>query len=126
MADGKQCSKGLADKLCGEMGGFMPGTLKTINELDPEFMDVIAKMDEMTLSDGEIDKKTKRLIALACVTIRGCEGCVYAQAKVAKNFGATKKEILEVIKIAVLTGGVPCWSTARKGISQLFAEWEGV
>lgn len=110
--------------MCTNMGGFMPGTLQTINELDPDFMKLIQEMDNFTLEDGSIDKKTKRLIALACVIIGRCESCVYAQASVAKNYGATKKEILEVLKITVLTGGVPSWAIARKGISKLFAEWE--
>jgi len=26
--------------------------------------------------------------------------------------------------VAVLTGGVPCWSCAKEGIDQLFEEWE--
>ncbi len=43
---------------------------------------------------------------------------------VAKNFGATREEILEAIKVAVLIGGVPCWSCAKEGISKLFDEWE--
>lgn len=124
MSCGKKCPEDIADKLCSDMGGFMPGTLKAINDCDPDLMGLIHDMDEMCLSDGAIDKKTKRLIALACVTIRGCSGCVYAQAKVAKNFGASKKEIIEILKICVLTAGVPCWSIAKDGITRLFAEWD--
>ena len=115
---------GVADKMCKDMGGFMPGTLKTIKELDPEFIELIEAMDDYCLTDGEINKKTKRLIALACVIMHGCQSCVYNQAKVAKNYGATKKEILEVIKICVLTGGVPSWAIAKEGISKLFNEWD--
>jgi alkylhydroperoxidase/carboxymuconolactone decarboxylase family protein YurZ len=53
-----------------------------------------------------------------------CEDCVYPQAKVAKNYGATREEIIEALNIAVLTGGVPTWSTAKRGITQLFEEWD--
>lgn len=120
----KSCSDDIAEKMRCDMGGFMPRTLQTINELDPDFMQLISELDDFTLTEGEIDRKTKRLIALACVILGRCESCVYAQATVAKNYGATKKEILEVLKITVLTGGVPSWSIARKGISKLFAEWE--
>jgi AhpD family alkylhydroperoxidase len=76
------------------------------------------------VNDGAPDRKTKRLIALACVAVRMCEDCVYPpQAKVAKNCGATKEEIVEALQIAVLTGGVPTWSVAKKGTSKLFDEW---
>ncbi|MDN5357597.1 MAG: carboxymuconolactone decarboxylase family protein [Candidatus Methanomethylophilaceae archaeon] len=106
------------------MGGFAPKTLKAIKDLDPEMIKLIHEMDKVILEDGALDKKTKRLIALACVCIRSCEDCVYPQAKVAKNYGATKEEILEAVNVAVLTGGVPSWSTAKKGIAQLFEEWD--
>jgi AhpD family alkylhydroperoxidase len=76
------------------------------------------------VEDGALDKKTKRLIALACVAVRMCEDCIYPQAKVAKNYGASKAEIVEALQVAVLTGGVPTWSVAKKGITKLFEEWD--
>ncbi|MFA6802756.1 MAG: carboxymuconolactone decarboxylase family protein, partial [Candidatus Methanomethylophilaceae archaeon] len=97
---------------------------KAIKDLDPGLIELIHNMDNVIVEDGALDKKTKRLIALACVCIRSCEDCVYPQAKVAKNYGATKEEILEAVNVAVLTGGVPSWSIAKKGIAQLFEEWD--
>jgi 4-carboxymuconolactone decarboxylase len=76
------------------------------------------------VEDGALDRKTKRLIALACVAVRMCDDCIYPQAKVAKNYGATREEIIEALNVAVLTGGVPTWSTAKYGITQLFEEWD--
>ncbi len=111
-------------EMCRSMGNFAPDTLKAIKELDPGLITLLHSMDKVLVEDGAIDKKTKRLMALSCVCVRMCEDCVYPQAKVAKNYGATKEEILEAVNVAVLTGGVPCWSTAKKGISQLFAEWD--
>ena len=95
-----------------------------LNELDPSFIDTLHTMDRVMVEDGALDRKTKRLMALSCVAVRMCEDCVYAQARVAKNYGATKEEILEAIKVAVLIGGVPCWSVAKRGITKLFAEWD--
>lgn len=111
-------------KMKDNMGDFAPNTLKAIRDLAPEFVDLIHEMDQVILEAGAIDMKTKRLIALACVCVRSCEDCVYPQAKVAKNYGASKKEILEAIHVAVLTAGVPSWSIAKKGIIQLFDEWD--
>ncbi len=111
-------------QMCCEMGGFAPDTLRAIKDLDPGFLDLLHDMDRVMVNDGAIDKKNKRLMALACVAVRMCEDCIYAQARVAKNYGATKEEILEAINIAVLTGGMPCWSASKKGIARLFAEWD--
>jgi len=107
-----------------KMGGFAPETLQSIKKLDPEFMELLHQMDRVMVDDGALDKKTKRLIGLACVAVRMCEDCIYPQAQVAKNYGATKEEILEAMRVAVLIGGVPCWSVAKKGIAKLFSEWE--
>jgi len=120
----KKCNDEIADEMRKDMCGYMPDTLKAINELNPNFMELLHNMDRVMVADGALDKKTKRLMALACVAVRMCDDCVYSQARVAKNYGATKEEILEAINVAVLTGGVPCWSASKKGITKLFAEWD--
>ncbi|MDD1767692.1 MAG: carboxymuconolactone decarboxylase family protein [Methanomassiliicoccales archaeon] len=110
----------LGKKMCG----YVPNTLDHIREHNPDLAILIKDMDKIVVNDGALDRKTKRLIALACVAVRMCEDCIYPQAKMAKNYGATKEEIVEALQIAVLTGGVPTWSVAKKGISKLFDEWE--
>lgn len=113
------------DRMCGKMGDFAPETLRAIRDQNPEFVKLIHDMDEVIIfRDTALDRKTKRLIALACVAVRMCDDCVYPQAKVAKNYGATREEILEAVQVAVLTGGVPSWSAAKKGIARLFEEWD--
>lgn len=112
------------EQMVDDMGGFVPGTLAAINQQAPDFMETIHMMDRVANTDGAIDRKHKRLMALACVTVRMCEDCVYSQAKVCKNFGATREEIIEAMEIAVMTGGVPCWSNAKRSIARLFAEWD--
>jgi AhpD family alkylhydroperoxidase len=112
------------DELSVRMGNFVPLTLSHIQKHHPDLAILIKDMDEIMEYKGALDKKTKRLIALACVSVRMCDDCIYPQAKVAKNFGATREEIMEALSIAVLTGGVPTWSNAKHGISKLMAEWD--
>lgn len=107
-----------------QMGGYIPPTLHHIKNNYPTLAIIIQDMDRVINTDGALDRKTKRLIALACVAVRMCDGCIYPQAKVAKNLGATRDEIMEALNIAVLTGGVPAWSTAREGITELIEEWD--
>jgi AhpD family alkylhydroperoxidase len=120
----KEKAEKAVKELGDEMGGFVPRTLSVIKEHHPELAVLIKEMDRVMVTDGALDKKTKRLIALACVAVRMCDDCIYPQAKVAKNFKATKEEIVEALNVAVLTGGVPTWSTAKQGIIKLFEEWE--
>lgn len=112
------------NQLGKDMGGYVPETLHCIKKHHPGLASLIRDMDQVMVRDGALDKKTKRLIAMACVAVRMCDDCVYAQAKVAKNFGATKDEIIEAMNVAVLTGGVPTWSVAKHSIEKLFDEWD--
>ncbi|MDD1772449.1 MAG: carboxymuconolactone decarboxylase family protein [Methanomassiliicoccales archaeon] len=112
------------DEMGEQMGGYVPPTLNHIKNHHPSLAIIIKDMDRVINTDGALDRKTKRLIALACVAVRMCDGCVYPQAKVAKNMGATRDEIMEALNIAVLTGGVPTWSNAKAGITELFEEWD--
>jgi len=111
---------GLGEK----MGGYVPDTLKAIHDHNPQLVELIENLDKVLLEDGALDKKTKRLIALACVATRMCEDCIYPQAKVAMNYGATKEEILEAMQVCIITGGVPTFSVAKKGLNKLFREIE--
>ncbi len=117
-------AKKAVEELGEKMGGYVPSTLIHIKDHKPSLAVLIKDMDRIMVEDGALDRKTKRLIALACVSVRMCDDCVYAQAKVAKNYGASKEEILEALNVAVLTGGMPVWSNAKKGITSLFDEWD--
>ena len=107
------------------MGNYVPSNLSHIKKHNPELAVVIKELDRVLVEDGALDRKTKRLIALACVAVRMCEDCIYPQAKVAANYGATKEEIVEAMHVAVVVGGVPSWSIAKKGLTQVFNELEG-
>ncbi|MBI0583080.1 MAG: carboxymuconolactone decarboxylase family protein [Methanomassiliicoccus sp.] len=131
----KQCKKikNLKDEVSAEdavdemrcrMGNYVPHALAHIKEHNPELAVIIKELDRVLVEDGALDRKTKRLIALACVATRMCEDCVYPQARVAANYGATKEEIVEAMHVAVVTGGVPVWSVAKRGLSQVFSEME--
>lgn len=106
------------------MGNFVPHALAHIRQHNPELAVVIKELDRVLVEDGALDRKTKRLIALACVAVRMCEDCVYPQARVAANYGATKEEIVEAMHVAVVVGGVPSWSIAKKGLTMVFDEME--
>jgi len=124
MAEKKTQANKAVKELNRKMCGFTPATLEHIRKHNPDLAVLIGDMDKVVVEDGALDKKTKRLIALACVAVRMCEDCIYPQAKVAKNYGATKEEIIEALQVAVLTGGVPTWSVSKKGITKLFEEWD--
>jgi AhpD family alkylhydroperoxidase len=64
-------------------------------------------MHAAAFADGEVDRKTKELIALAIAVAVRCDGCIAAHAKAAAREKATEKEVAEAIGIAISMSGGP-------------------
>ncbi|RLF64750.1 MAG: carboxymuconolactone decarboxylase family protein [Thermoplasmata archaeon] len=61
-----------------------------------------------------LDTKTKELISLAIAVVVRCEPCILWHCEAAINAGATKEEILDALKVAVVMGGGPALMYAVK------------
>jgi len=55
--------------------------------------------------EGELNRKTKELIALAITLVENCKPCVIKHTKLALQAGCTEGEILEAASIALAMGG---------------------
>ncbi|MBZ0265399.1 carboxymuconolactone decarboxylase family protein [bacterium] len=83
-------------KMMGQLGREIPETLKGFMSLH-----------QASGKDGALSKKVKELIALSiAVTVR-CDGCIAFHVHDAIAAGATKKEMLEAIGMAIVMGGGP-------------------
>ncbi len=71
-----------------------------MNELLPETNEAFGKMRDSIFIGGELDRKTKELIAVACSVLMRCQYCVHVHSQRAKDNGANKKEIAEAIAVA--------------------------
>lgn len=54
------------------------------------------------MQDGAIDKRTKKLIALACAAATGCDQCVVRHKGYTKKSGISDEEIEEALLVASL------------------------
>ena len=73
----------------------------------PEAMKPYSNLAMAAADDGEIDVKTKELMALAISIVIRCEGCMaYHMRKAVKN-GATEQEVNETLAVAIEMGGGP-------------------
>jgi AhpD family alkylhydroperoxidase len=61
-----------------------------------------SEMKLKIMQDGAIDKRTKKLIALACAAATGCDQCVVRHKGFAKNAGISEEEIEEALIVASL------------------------
>lgn len=65
------------------------------------------QLAQAAIAPGVLDSKTKELIALAIGITARCDGCLAFHAKAARQYGATREEIVETIAVAVYMGGGP-------------------
>ncbi len=73
----------------------------------PRVMNSFRSLAQNATEPGELDAKTKELIALAIGITARCDGCLAYHAKAAADQGATRQEVIETIGVAVYMGGGP-------------------
>jgi AhpD family alkylhydroperoxidase len=71
------------------------------------------EMEKATFRDGALSKKNKELIASAIGVVTNCESCMQWHIEEAIKDGATEKEVLEAIEVAIEMGIGPATVNAR-------------
>ncbi len=77
-----------------------PPCLKILDEHDPKYGKIFAQLFNTTFSPGELDVKTKMLIALGVNASTGMGYGCSEIAKILEKQGVTKKEISEALRVA--------------------------
>ena len=62
-------------------------------------------LDTNTYAEGELDVKTKEMIGLACSMVLRCDDCIKYHLGKSFEAGVGRKEVFEVISIAMIIGG---------------------
>jgi AhpD family alkylhydroperoxidase len=73
----------------------------------PEVYKGFGELSQAAFADGDLDRKTKELIALAIGVVEGCDGCVASHGQAAARAGATRQEAAEAIGVTFLMHGGP-------------------
>jgi AhpD family alkylhydroperoxidase len=80
---------------------------RDLREAIPEVYRGYAQLHRAALDGGELDTRTKELIALAVAVTRECDGCIAAHADGAARQGATRGQVAEAIGVTFLMNGGP-------------------
>lgn len=73
----------------------------------PDVYKGFGELHHAAFAAGELDVKTKELIALAIGVAEGCDGCIASHAQNAARAGATRQEAAEAIGVTFLMKGGP-------------------
>jgi AhpD family alkylhydroperoxidase len=94
-----------------------------LEELDPELNKRITEWRTYLVNDNEaLPRKYRELINVAMATILKVEPVILAHAKLAYQYGATKREILAAVEQALTMGGFPSFRAAMLTLDEFFHE----
>jgi alkylhydroperoxidase/carboxymuconolactone decarboxylase family protein YurZ len=93
---------------------FGEGMAKTKKDY-PELYNAIVGLNEAAYTGKAVDYKTQKLIALGINAAASDDRAVKKQMMSAmKEFGVTKDEIVDVLRVVLLTSGMPPFTKAMK------------
>ena len=82
----------------------LPPFMQKVQGSDPELFKVVVECQQLVMSPGTLDAKTKLLILLAVDAFAGSSG-VKGIADAARGVGATETEIMEALRLAYYVAG---------------------
>ena len=81
---------------------------------DPDFSASFDALYQKTWGSGAIPEKYKQLTGVSISIVERCETCLGWHIKQAIRLGANKNELIEAIRVGLLTGGSITIPTVRK------------
>ena len=98
--------------LLGEVGQRLSGFIKEI----PETMTGFSQMNSAANNPGALSTKTKELIAMAIAVSTKCDGCLAFHGKALVDQNVSRKELMEMLQVAIYMGGGPSLTYAAKAV----------
>ncbi len=75
-----------------------------IGTLSPETLKGYRGLSAAGSQTGQLDDKTRELIALAAAVTARCDGCIAVHADAAARHGASREELAEALGVAIAIG----------------------
>ena len=113
----------MTDKWASQLKS-MKSRMGTLAAGSPSTMKAFGGLVNAATSDGELDKSTKELMAIAISISVRCEDCIAYHVSNAVSLGVSREEVLETISVAVEMGGGPATVYGAK-VLEAFDEFSG-
>ncbi len=81
--------------------------------LDSKVYKAFLEMEQAAFADGALPRKHKELIAIGISVVIDCESCMQWHIEQAAKAGASQREVLEAVEVAIEMGGGPATVSAR-------------
>ena len=86
---------------------------KRLLELGSKVYEAFLDMERAAFADGALTKRDKELIAVGISVVRDCESCMEWHIRQAAAAGATMRQVLEAVEVAMEMGGGPATVSSR-------------
>ena len=96
-----------------------PPKVDPFKAADPDFAAAYVPLYLKTWGTGKIPGKFKQLTGISLSLVKQCDDCLDSHIRQAVALGATKGEILEAMRIGLMTGGSVALPTLLKGYELL-------
>ncbi len=90
--------------------------VRELRAASPDALKAFSQLVKAARTTGELDTKTKELMALAISICTRCDGCIAFHARGAHDAGATRADVLETISVAIEMGGGPAMVYATEAL----------
>jgi alkylhydroperoxidase/carboxymuconolactone decarboxylase family protein YurZ len=117
MSKKKEDLKSLEEKI-----GKVPIFFRGLMEKEPEMFEMVMKFDQHIWADGALDKKTKKVLAIAIAAALRDEHAVRAQLAGAKQLGVTKEQIAEGLRGTFMLSGMPAYVYGKSAMDEIMGE----
>ncbi|TCO73859.1 carboxymuconolactone decarboxylase family protein [Rhodovulum euryhalinum] len=81
--------------------------LRRLNKAIPEPAKAFSGLGKAVKEGGELDFKTKELIAMGMAITLRCEACIVLHMEALVRVGATREEVGDVLAMSIQMGGGP-------------------
>lgn len=98
-----------------------PGTMGAMKRELSDVVDAFHALHHPLMADGAISGQQKELIAIGIAIAIRCDACIYAHVQRARKIGASREEILDAARVAVMMQGGPAYAYLPKVIDALDA-----
>ena len=104
---------------------YMPEIFKKLREQYPEIVDTYQKLGELCAKAGPIDDKNRHLVQLGTAVGASSKGAVRSHARRALAAGATEKEVVQAVLLAMPIIGFPATVGAYEWIRSVVTNESG-
>jgi len=100
------------------MANNYPEFITKLQKTDPKLYESVSGIYDLSMTPGELDDKTKILIALALDALSGSGEGVRVLSKIARNMGLSVAQITEALRLAYFVAGNPVLDAMKSAFDE--------